>query len=280
MQRLHVDDLTGHCLRQNAILAKNRQWHHLCLPAIFDDILHERSHGDNRLNGELLFPARFGAEVLEQEKKVKGGWGFAGQYQQSPFPAEGGIFKKEYFKNIKELDKPVSYFKNIIQCWDMTFKGGAKSDYVAGVVFAYDNGKFWLIDYIKKRLSFNESIDAVLKLTSQYLTTKHNIYIEDKANGSAIIDTLRNKLSGFSVKEINVNGNSKFARANSIEPILASDNLFINSGMGQDKINLFIDDMMQFREGGGNDDLVDATVHAITALSKNFTSGGYNIWAA
>jgi predicted phage terminase large subunit-like protein len=270
MQRLHVHDLTGHLLERGG-------WYHLCLPAIFDQNLHDRAAGDFRLSGDLLFPKRFSHDVLYQEKKIKGNWGFAGQYQQAPFPADGGLFKKEYFNNIEPLPKPAHYFNNLIQCWDMTFKGGAKSDYVACVIAAYDNGKFWIIDFIKERLTFNSTIDAMVQISNKYPATKHNIYVEDKANGSAIIDTFRQRLNGYSLREISVNGNSKFARANSIEPILFSGNLYINKDIGQDKIDLFINDMISFRENGGNDDLVDATVHAITTLNK--CNGQYNIWA-
>jgi predicted phage terminase large subunit-like protein len=268
MQRLHINDLTGHLLNRGG-------WTHLCLPAVFDESLHDKIDGDDRLDGELLFPTRFSHEVLEQEKITKGLWGFAGQYQQSPFPADGGLFKKEYFKNVLPLPCNLHDFNQVVQVWDMAFKGGANSDYVACVVGAYHNGKFWLIDFIKEKLSFNASLEMVRQIANKYPQSKHNIHIEDKANGTAIIDTIRTQLSGYSVKEIKAI-DSKIARANSVEPILVSGNLYINQEIGANKINLLTNDMIQFRENGGNDDLVDAVVHWLR-LMKN--SGSSAVWS-
>jgi predicted phage terminase large subunit-like protein len=214
-------------------------------------------------------------DVIEQMRASMSVRDFKQEFEASFENKCDGIFKRQYFNNISQLPCELYDFSQIVQVWDMAFKGGANSDYVACVVGGLKDGKFWIIDYIKEKLSFNGSLEMVRNISAKYPQTRHNIHIEDKANGTAIIDTIRTQLNGYSVKEIKAI-DSKIARANSIEPILVSGNLYINQAMGTNKINLLINDMIQFREGGGNDDLVDAVVHWLR-LMKN--SGSTSIWS-
>jgi predicted phage terminase large subunit-like protein len=221
-------------------------------------------------SSEILPP-----DVIEQMRSSMSTRDFKQEFEASFESTSNGMFKREYFNKILPLPCKVYDFAQVVQVWDMSFKGSANSDYVACVVGAYRDGKFWLIDFIKEKLSFNGSLEMIRQIANKYPESRHNIHIEDKANGTAIIDTIRTQLSGYSVKEIKAI-DSKIARANSIEPILVSGNLYINQEMGVDKINLLINDMIQFRENGGNDDLVDAVVHWLRLMK---TSGSSTIWS-
>ena len=48
-------------------------------------------------DGELLFPARFPAEVVARDKRAMGELGTAGQFQQRPTPRGGGMFPTDRF---------------------------------------------------------------------------------------------------------------------------------------------------------------------------------------
>jgi hypothetical protein len=48
--------------------------------------------------GELLWPERFGTPQVEELKISLGSYGTAGQLQQRPSPAGGGIFKRHWFR--------------------------------------------------------------------------------------------------------------------------------------------------------------------------------------
>jgi predicted phage terminase large subunit-like protein len=279
MQRLHDEDPTGHMLKKNT-----GEWVHLCLRATYDEGK-PRSIGDRRKHGDLLFPQRFGEQVLADELKSKGVWGFAGQYQQDPVPKEGGIIKREYFNNSAvEIPCLMSDFYNIIQVWDMGFKKTATSDAIACAVVAHYNNQFYIVDIFKKRASFVESINLVKEVTELHPSTRHTIFIEDKANGTAIIESLRTGLSNYSITEIEAI-DSKFARVQSIEPILCQHNLKILDTLKEQyifdeyskkeytKYDLIVNDMCSFREDGGNDDLVDAITHALRHFKNNS-----NIW--
>jgi hypothetical protein len=97
MQRLHELDLSGHVLAQGT-------YEHLCLPSEFEP---ERrsvtSIGwrDPRSEpGEILFPELYPRTVLDQAKKDLGAAGYAGQHQQRPSPAEGGVLQRHWCATI------------------------------------------------------------------------------------------------------------------------------------------------------------------------------------
>jgi hypothetical protein len=94
MQRCHQQDLSGHLLEQGG-------WEHLCLPAEYEGPMRATSIGfvDPRQNpGELLWPERFGPTEIEALKISLGSYAAAGQLQQRPSPAGGGIFKRHWFQ--------------------------------------------------------------------------------------------------------------------------------------------------------------------------------------
>ena len=95
MQRLHEQDLVGPHPRARARLRASLPadgvrgrppLHHL-------DRLPRSAHED----GELLFPARFPAEVVARDKRAMGELGTAGQFQQRPTPRGGGMFPTDRF---------------------------------------------------------------------------------------------------------------------------------------------------------------------------------------
>ena len=65
--------------------------------------------------GDILNEKRFNREVLEGLKKSMGSAQFAGQMQQSPAPAEGIIFKREWLHEFYSVPPRTTD----IQSWDM-----------------------------------------------------------------------------------------------------------------------------------------------------------------
>jgi len=96
-QRLGELDLSGH------ILAKEpERWQHLCLPMHYEktrSFVTSIGWNDPRTKeGELLFPERFPeAEVKALERSLKA-WRAAGQLEQRPEPAGGGIIKRDWWQ--------------------------------------------------------------------------------------------------------------------------------------------------------------------------------------
>ncbi|HYW18495.1 MAG TPA: LAGLIDADG family homing endonuclease, partial [Nodularia sp. (in: cyanobacteria)] len=183
---VHNCDLSGHVLKQGS-------WVHLCVPQEFEKPFSPTALGwvDPRTeSGELMFPERFSSEILEQEKKALGSYGYAGQHQQRPAPADGGHFKRSWWKYYKVLPDD---FELIIQSWDCTFKDTNKSDYVVGQVWGKRGGQFYLLDQVRDRMDFPTTIAAIRALSAKYPNSTAKL-VEDKANGPAVISSLEREI--------------------------------------------------------------------------------------
>jgi len=96
MQRLHTEDVSG------VIIDRQLNYDHLMLPMEFDSGRRcSTSIGfedPREEEGELLFPERFPVEVVQRDKKILGPYQYAGQFQQSPSPAGGGIIRRDWWQ--------------------------------------------------------------------------------------------------------------------------------------------------------------------------------------
>lgn len=243
MQRLHEGDLTGH-------LIAGEGWDHLVLPS-------ETEAEERRLfpitkeihvrqAGELLWPERFPDEVLKRAKTRLGSYAYAGQHQQRPSPAEGGILKRAWWKR---YDVAPAQFDQVIQSWDMAFKDSKTSDFVVGQVWGRIGANRYLLDQVRERMSFSQSVHAVRELSAKWPSAVMKL-IEDKANGSAIIDVLKRDIGGI----IPVTPTeSKQARAQAAAPELEAGNYYVpNNEVG----DLLIEEAAAF-PNSSHDDQVD-----------------------
>ena len=207
MQRLHEQDLTGY------LLANERSdWEHLCLPSKFEPARRsvvKASDGrvivrdPRKSEGELLFPTLFSTDVLAQQERSMGSYAFAGQHQQRPVPASGGLLRREWFRKRwahepkgPDTTKPPAQFDDMRIFVDASFKGTKDSDRVAIGVFGKKGTDVYLMDLEWRTMGFVDTINALTALKAKWPKVS-GIYIEDKANGSAIIDTLKSKLPGI-----------------------------------------------------------------------------------
>lgn len=101
-QRLHEGDLIGHILERDK---EHGEWETLCLPMEYEPEHPFVWPRDPRTKpGELLWPERFPRETVDSLKRQLGHKA-AGQLQQRPSPAEGGLFKRAAFRYWKWVDE-------------------------------------------------------------------------------------------------------------------------------------------------------------------------------
>ncbi|EGG93506.1 phage uncharacterized protein [gamma proteobacterium IMCC1989] len=181
MQRLHEKDLSGHLLAQG-------DWEHLKIPAIAEKktIIDFGSIQKTREVGDILHPEREGTEEIEKTKKALGTYGYAGQYQQNPVPAEGGMIKKPW---VKRYRVPPANPIRIVQSWDTANKAKEINDPSVCTTWAETKLAYYLLDTWKDRVKYPE-----LKSTAKSLAKKWNpsaVLIEDKASGQQLIQELQ-----------------------------------------------------------------------------------------
>lgn len=274
MQRLHEQDATGHMLEQGG-------WTHLCLPAEY-----EPSHpfvwpDDPRVEaGDLLWPDHFGIAELAELKTKLGSYRAAGQLQQRPAPAEGGIFKLtglRYFDpGFLEPPSPLA-FQRVVQSWDTAFKEKQTSDYVVGAVWGVTGANRYLLAVDRARRSLSETKRAIRAqhawVEATYPLLPHTVLIENTANGPDIIAELRNELPG--IVPVIPQGD-KVMRAHAVSPIWESGNVYVPGfaradGMGYDaaRTPAWVQEWIGEHTGfpnGAHDDQVDTTTQVLNWL--------------
>ncbi|WP_435018481.1 phage terminase large subunit [Tundrisphaera sp. TA3] len=181
MQRLHTNDLTGHLLEKGG-------WEHLCLPAIAEknETITFGRVSVTRKEGEALHPGREDLEVLARQKIALGSYGFAGQYQQRPAPAEGGIFKSAWLRRFRE---PQEKYLRIVQSWDTAYKPGQLNDPSCCTTWGEKPDGFDLLHVMVKRLEYPELKNKLILHAAEWQADA--VLIEDKASGQSLIQDLR-----------------------------------------------------------------------------------------
>jgi len=187
MQRVHERDLAGHVLEQGG-------WDHLCLPAEYEPRASMCSVGlehDKRKDfGELLWPARYGQSEIAELKLTLGSHRAAGQLQQRPAPAGGGVFKAHWWRFWHHPDKPLpavpvrtedgslfyrpcvplpELLDEVIQSWDLSFKDTKSADFVVGQTWGRNKANKFLLDQKRGRLAFPETCQAISRCLSSGL---------------------------------------------------------------------------------------------------------------
>lgn len=194
-QRLHHDDTPGKAIEAGYTA--------LVLPSEYDPrrACHVRQTGfrDPRTEpGELLAPDRFPREVIDADKIALGPQGYAAQHGQDPTPSDGLLFKNvldHRWAIDRYTGRPPEGGRTIITC-DATFKDTKGSDYVAIQVWRGPiAGKFLLLDRSCRRLSASATARALFDVAA--LWPNAPIYVEDKANGPAILDFFRAELTAL-----------------------------------------------------------------------------------
>lgn len=127
MQRLHEADLTGHLLKKEP-----GQWEHLMLPMELEVsrrcAIRVTGWRDPRTTeAELLWPERFDAASVARLKISLGEYGAAGQLQQRPSPAGGGILKVAHFQAWPH-DVPYPPFEHVVLSYDTAFTASEEND--------------------------------------------------------------------------------------------------------------------------------------------------------
>lgn len=265
MQRSHCDDLAGHVLEQGG-------WEHLSIPAEYEGDTRKTVigwHDPRQQEGELLWPERFGPAEIAEAKRTLGSFAYAGQYQQRPVPASGGVWKKDWFRFYRRADLPAK-FDMVAASWDCAFKDLKTSDFVAGQLWARKGADCYLLDQVHGRLDFPATLAAIRSLNARARYAKGAVLVEDKANGSAVLAVLKREIPGM----IGVNPEGgKESRAAAVAPMIEAGNVLLPMPDEQPWVE---DTLLEFCTfpAAKHDDRVDACSQALTWLSKRSAIDG------
>lgn len=299
MQRLHEEDPSGFVLSGGG-------WEHLMLPSEFDPerravTFHyvEKANDNGTLGsfreefwrdprqepGELLFPERFDKAVLDSFKQPNalGIDGFTGQHQQAPTPPGGGMFRKadwRFYKpdgvgpewNVQRPKGcttvpalPLPKMEREVISVDAAFKENPAGSKVAIHVWGRKGADRFLLFRLTEHMDF-ATTKVKLRTVCKAWPRARTKLIEDKANGTAIVNDLQHEIPGFVPVEPE---GGKEARAAATQPYQRAGNVYLPDGAPW--IEEYVAIFAAFPKGKENDD-VDAQSQALRELEDDDTT--------
>ncbi len=301
MQRVNEGDVSG------SVLDNQMDYTHLCIPMEYDEgrrCSTEIGWEDPREeDGELAWPARFPASVVERMKRDLGPYAFASQYQQAPAPRGGGIFKREWWTPWEPSDGKWPTFDFLLASLDAAFTTKEENDpsglIVLGV-FKHPETKQPSVMLVKawrkflemhgtlddrepketfrqwyKRVEFhkNAGLCEWVAETCRFRNSDgvvvgsvDKLLIESKASGITAAQEMQRLYfdEGWGVELVDPKGD-KVARAHSVVPTFSAGLVFAPD---REWADLVIDEMGVFPKGK-HDDLTDAMTMALKWLRVN-----------
>lgn len=254
LTRWHEDDLAGRLLELMKRESGGDQWDVLRLPAICEE--ENRHNLDERAEGAALWGSKYDEGELGRIRANVGIYDWSAMYQQRPTAVSGSILRREWMgKRYRVLPSGVQ----MIQSWDLPFKASEASAKCAGIVMARKGSEIFFVDCINEKMDFVTTVAAIKNMTAKHPEARGKV-IEDKANGSAVMNYLQKDVSGM--VPFHPRG-SKEERALSVAPYFEAGNVYFpeNGAWVAD----LVEDFVKFPSGMYKD-TVDASVQGILYL--------------
>jgi len=297
-QRLNERDISGHVLERQI-----GDWTHLCLPMRFEPerafhtvLVPEWATDDGEPiiwedprteAGELLWPERFDEEQVILLEKTLGPYAAAGQLQQRPEPAGGGVIKREWW-NLWERDAfpPMDY---VIASLDTAYTTKEENDFSALTVWGVYSGGDQVAQTTRMAARDGEAISMIkrtyteehprlmlmyawqerLELHELWLKVAETmrmcnvdkLIIENKAAGISVSQELRRMFGheDWAVQLIDPKGVDKLSRLHSVAPLFAEGLVYAPDRAWADMV---ITQVATFPKAK-HDDLVDTVSMAV-----------------
>lgn len=261
MTRWHEDDLAGRLLREEA-----DRWHVLVVPALAEE-------GDvlGRAPGEPIPHPRQSPEqyrLRAERTRERNPRTFTSLLQQRPSPDEGDVFLRAWWRywtgeRWTENDagaRTVPDGGALFTSWDMAFKDTKGSDFVVGQVWEQRGPDAFLLDQVRGRMSFTATVQAFRQLRARWPQAVH--VVEDKANGTAVLDSLRREVPGLIAVTPH---ESKEARAAAVSPFVEAGNTYLPDPAVAPWVLGLVEETASF-PNAAHDDQVDALTQALARM--------------
>lgn len=256
--RWHEDDLAGILLEEMKKGGEYAdQWEVISFPAILD----KESPTDPRKIGEALWPWKYDERFLQVTKHTMGTFQFSALYQQTPTPDEGIYVKTNWIKYYDHLPPKLDY---TFQSWDMTFGStNENASFVVGSLYGVKGADIYLIDQLRRQADFVETVSMFNHMTANHPSATAKL-VEKKANGQAVIDFLKSKISGIIPIEPD---SSKESRLSAVLPLYEAGNIHYPNPFHKPWVQDHVNEIVSFPNGKFND-RVDAETQALSYVKR------------
>lgn len=176
-------------------------------------------------------------------------------YQGRPSSEQGNLIHRDWWQWYDEAPAMAQQILSI----DASFKGNEDNDFVAIQCWGKRDADAYWLDGYKKHMDFPQTLKAVREMARKWPQARP-IYIEDKANGSAVISMLKHEIPG--IVAVNPEG-GKIARVNAIAGFIEAGNVHLpkNDREAED-----LAESCAVFPMGAHDDDVDAMSQALNKL--------------
>lgn len=222
-----------------------------------------------RQPGEYMESARGRSHAgWERRKRNAGSRGWNALFQGRPAPLEGGELQRGWWRRYPHHMRAVQRSDQtmhalgasvVVMTIDCAFKDQDSSDFVCFQVWASKGSRAWLLDQVCERLSFTATCSTLIAFAAKWPQAKRK-FIEDKANGPAVVSAMRGKVGGI-IEYTPVD--SKLARVRSISPFVEAGDVDIPEDAPW--THAFVEQCAAF-PNGANDDMVDCLSLALIKL--------------
>jgi predicted phage terminase large subunit-like protein len=266
-QRVHVSDISGYVLKE---FPEKYEYVKIATRAKTDEEWRSPKYGNVlaiRKPGDLLHAERFGDEEDTEALRSLGAYMYAARHAQEPYPSSGGIFGTGWWRYFDDLPRKYTAAISV----DASF--GSLTDTASFVViqcWLISRPNFYVHDQFRRRMTFPETKKEITRLYAYWQQelgcSIAPILVEAKANGKAIIQSLRSSIPG--IVEI-LPTESKISRAQAVSPIYEGGNVLLRRAVS------WLDEYKIEFEGFPNyssDDCVDASSQIIQYYLKKWRS--------
>lgn len=188
-------------------------------------------------------------------------------YQCAPRVEGGNLVQRSWWRYYDPADTPM--FGTEIISVDAAFKDADNNDFVAITVWGKTYNDYYLRYCLNRHLDFTGTLEAIRQCRTLYPYAR-TVIIEDKANGSAIINVLQKEM--FCVP-VNPKG-GKVARVNAISAAIESGHVYVPKDAPW--LGEYLDQWTAF-PAGAHDDMVDSSSQALSYLLYRSGSIGVDI---
>lgn len=143
---------------------------------------------------------------------------------------------------------------------DAAFKGAEDNDFVAITVWGKRGNDYYLRYCLNRHLDFPGTLAAIRTVRGLYPNARA-VLIEDKANGSAVIQVLQSEMFCIPIQPLG----GKVARVNAVSPAIESGHVFVPEG--EPWVEEFLGQWTSF-PAGAHDDMVDSGSQALRYLLR------------
>jgi len=294
-QRLHDRDVSGALLEEGG-------WEHLCLPAEFVSARHCSTslpwRDPRAQDGDLLFPTLLDTAAVA-DLKARQQSRYWGMFQQDPIDSRTSLFARGLWRFWRPAGRPEGVRPPGCQGhsespalappgrppgpwrpagedfrgeWDLValsvdaaFKDREDSDYVVIQVWGCSRNLRYLLDQRRGHYNFSRTRDEILLALADWPECRR-VLIEDKANGTAIIETLVRELADaripITIEPISPH-ESKLARAEAVRIQIERGDVILPEHAPW--LESLLCELERFPRGA-NDDQVDALTQALNGL--------------